>query len=627
MSRTGAPEISGFVAGNHVGGGGFADVYLYRQVNPSRQVAVKVLKQEHLNDQSLQQFRAEADIMAGVSQHPYIVSVFTAGVADDGRPYLVMEYYPRPHFGIRARGGSMPVAEVLKVGVQICSAVATAHESSILHRDIKPANILTSDYGHPGLTDFGIAGVREDGVLDTAEAVTIPYSPPEILDGSDATGSEITDVYSLAATIYAIVAGRPPHWVPGGDNSQGAMTARIINSKTVPRTGRTDVGPLDNLLALALSRDPAHRPQSALALAELLREMEIQLQLPPTPIEVRHQPEQSSGDPWSLGRTTDDHDGTRITPHVVHSQPGPLAARPAQPSSPPAPSVPPPTGLSSSPWAPSPSIPSHSEPSSPSPGQSRPPVPDVDSGLGAVTGAAVAPPTTARPTSNPQVAGLAPSNLAGSGSSGSGLAASTPGLIEQVDQANPLTRRRVTPIPTGPEPEDDQDLTGHLPTGSGFDPRSVPKPVIAVAAAIIMIIIAVTAVALMKSDGTPPATTIPVVADPPRPMTAMTVDPPSEVVVAWDPETHRMTVSWVEPSQADDIELTYRLVAKQENGSEAMIDQNVKAAFAGNGDVRGTSTTITLPASVTSPPCVSILAITSEQRASDLSAPVCPDPG
>lgn len=285
MSLAGAPGISGFTAVDHLGGGRSADVYLYRQIDPSRYVAIKVLKQDQLNQQGLQRFRTESAIMARFSQHPYIVSVFSTGVADDGRPVFIMEYYPRPHIGLRARGGSMPVAEVLEVGVQICSAVEAAHRGSILHRDIKPSNILTSDDGRPGLTDFGVAGIREGGVLNRAPEVTIPYSPPEILDGSDATGSEISDVYSLAATIHAMLAGRPPMWVLGGDNGPAVLTARIINSNEVPSTGRSGIGPLEGLLSRALSRDPADRPGSALALAELLREAQVQLHLPPTPVE------------------------------------------------------------------------------------------------------------------------------------------------------------------------------------------------------------------------------------------------------------------------------------------------------------------------------------------------------
>ncbi len=96
--------------------------------------------------------------MAALGDHPYIVQVFRAGTSDDGRPYLVMKYYPPPNLAMRARAERFSVEEVLRTGIQLASAVETAHRAHITHRDIKPANVLISAYGAPGLTDFGIAG-------------------------------------------------------------------------------------------------------------------------------------------------------------------------------------------------------------------------------------------------------------------------------------------------------------------------------------------------------------------------------------------------------------------------------------------------------------------------------------
>lgn len=305
------PDLPGFTFVESIGGGGFADVFLFTQHSTGRAVAVKVLRREHLSEVSLDQFRAEANIMAGVSSHPYIVTIHDASVAPDGRPYIVMEYYPEPHFGVRARGGRLGVAEVLKVGVQIASAVETAHAAKILHRDIKPANILTSTFGDPGLTDFGIAGVQSDEGLSVASGVSLGFAAPEVVLDEHSTGSRSSDVYSLAATVYALLTGRSPVFVPGGDNSPARLTERIATGHVVP-FGRDDVPrSLHHLLHTALAAELAHRPASAVALAQALQDIEHELHLPPTPLVL-------AGKAGQIVRTQrEDDDSTRRKPTVV----------------------------------------------------------------------------------------------------------------------------------------------------------------------------------------------------------------------------------------------------------------------------------------------------------------------
>jgi serine/threonine protein kinase len=325
--RSAPPDLDEFSFVRGIGGGGFADVFLYQQRRPNRPVAIKVLRAEHLSDESLRQFEVEADLMAEVSTHPYIVSIYSAHVASDGRPYIVMEYYPQPHFGIRARGGVLPIAEVLQVAIQVCSAVETAHRQGIIHRDIKPANILTSAYNRPGLTDFGIAGVQVEGVADAAAGVSIGYTAPEVLSDERMTGSIAGDVYSLGATIYSLVAGRAPFWIPGGDNSDHQLWTRVLSGKAPP-TGREGVPPtLENLLIQTLATNPASRPSSALALARALQDVEQGLRLPPTPIEALLDAPSMPNAPIRA----DDHeaDGTRRGgAQVVDPDPQPMVASP-----------------------------------------------------------------------------------------------------------------------------------------------------------------------------------------------------------------------------------------------------------------------------------------------------------
>ncbi|KGM08370.1 serine/threonine protein kinase, partial [Cellulomonas bogoriensis 69B4 = DSM 16987] len=270
--------------------GGFADVFLYTQQMPRRSVAVKVLLAGHLSDSARAQFRGEADLMARLSHHPSIVTVHHADVATDGRPYLVMEYCSRAGLGERYRTERMGVAEVLRLGVRLASAVETAHRAGILHRDIKPANVLVTDFGWPALTDFGIAATTV--ASGAATGMSIPWSPPELL-AEEPRGDERSDVYSLAATVYSLLARRSPFEVPDGSNTAADLIMRIERGP-LTSTGRADVPEtLHAVLARAMDRVPARRHHSALAFARALQQVEAELRLPATPLDL---PEEVTSD-------------------------------------------------------------------------------------------------------------------------------------------------------------------------------------------------------------------------------------------------------------------------------------------------------------------------------------------
>ncbi len=276
----GPPTLAGYRFVQHLGSGGNAHVYLYEQEMPRRKVAVKVIRQAGLTDAARRQFTAEANAMAGLADHPHIVQVFTAAVTADGRPYLVMPYYPQPNLNVRARREQFSVAEVLRIGIQIGSAVETSHRNGILHRDIKPHNILTGQFGTPALTDFGIATRKG---ADGPEGMSVPWSPPEILNGTSG-GDERSDVYSLGATLWHLLAGRSPFEQPGGDNSTLALMRRV-ESDPPPRLQRGDVpDSLGRLLRQALAKDPAQRPRTALELVRALQAVEQEQRLPLTQI-------------------------------------------------------------------------------------------------------------------------------------------------------------------------------------------------------------------------------------------------------------------------------------------------------------------------------------------------------
>ncbi len=282
-----APVIPGFAFVEHLGSGGFADVFLYEQQWPRQRVAVKVVRPDvPLTDREKYLFTAEANAMARLADHPYIVSVITAGVtAEGGRPFLVMRYCPPPDLGVRVRSNPMAPVDAVSTGIKLASAIETAHRSGILHRDIKPSNVLVTSYHEPALTDFGIAGHIADVEGDNDVRISYPWSPPELLDGRS-NGSVASDVYSLGATIWHLLVGRSPFSIPSGDNSTRALSARILHAAP-PATQRPDVPPaLDRLLQQCLAKRPEHRPASALELARALQRIESAAGWPRTGVAV-----------------------------------------------------------------------------------------------------------------------------------------------------------------------------------------------------------------------------------------------------------------------------------------------------------------------------------------------------
>lgn len=277
------PDLAGFTYVDLLGSGGFADVYLYEQQLPKRRVAVKVLLTDRISSGSVEEFTAEANVMAMLSTHPAIVTIYQAGVADDGRPYLVMEYCPRPNLQVRYRREPFSIAESLRVGVQVAAAVETAHRAGVLHRDIKPANILVTEYNRPALTDFGIASTTSAAA--ESAGLSIPWSPPESF--ADVPRSDPrSDVYALGATVYTLLAGRSPFELPGQRNGAAELIHRI-ETLPLPSLGRADVpASLQRALDRAMAKAPADRYESALAFARALQTVQIELSHSVTPIDI-----------------------------------------------------------------------------------------------------------------------------------------------------------------------------------------------------------------------------------------------------------------------------------------------------------------------------------------------------
>ncbi|WP_194949835.1 serine/threonine-protein kinase [Actinomyces trachealis] len=301
------PGIAGFTYLREIGTGGSAHVYLYEQQMPRRQVAVKVLDASG-NSGAKARIESEANLMARVSTHPAILTINEVGETSDHRPFLVMEYCPPPALSAIIDKDPLSVAEALNITIQIAGAVETAHRAGIVHRDIKPANILFTSYGRPVLSDFGISALSEPDSESELRGMSVPWAPPEQLLGSRVP-VPASDIYSLGATAYAMLTCRSPYEVVGGDNGVYELSRRIVKAP-LPQITREDVPPsLQRVLATAMAKKPDNRYPNALAFARALQQVESELSLPITTIDILRASTSVEGESDKDDDTAEDTDG------------------------------------------------------------------------------------------------------------------------------------------------------------------------------------------------------------------------------------------------------------------------------------------------------------------------------
>jgi serine/threonine protein kinase len=265
-----APDIPGHNVTGVLGSGGFATVYRTVQVAVGRETAVKVDSRVLHTDRDQRRFFREVSSAGQLSGHPNVVDVYDAGTLGDGRPYLVMELCPGGSLSDEVRrSGPMSAERVCRIGVSLSDALAAAHAAGILHRDIKPANILINRFGVVGLSDFGLASIiaasGEQSV--SRDALTPAYAPPESFQGAEPTTA--ADVYSLAATLYALLAGRPPRFPAGTGSSPGLATIIALHGQPVDDVPGVPPA-MQAILRQCLEADPARRLPSAAALRDRL---------------------------------------------------------------------------------------------------------------------------------------------------------------------------------------------------------------------------------------------------------------------------------------------------------------------------------------------------------------------
>ena len=288
-----------------IGSGGMGIVYLAERADEHfrQQVAIKVVRHRLIDPEIGARLVGERQILANL-HHPNIARLFDGGTMSDGTPYLVMEYIDGLPIDEYCDGRRLDVNERLELFRRICSAVHYAHQNLVVHRDIKPTNILVTADGAPKLLDFGIAklldagGAATDGLTRAGAVMMTPENatPEQVLNMPVTTA---TDIYALGLLLYRLLTGQPAY--PVG-NSPSAMARAIC--ETVPerpsaavarhttaagpgetrpeliwryrRTTREKLsrllkGDLDNIVLLALRKEPQRRYRSANELSEDLR--------------------------------------------------------------------------------------------------------------------------------------------------------------------------------------------------------------------------------------------------------------------------------------------------------------------------------------------------------------------
>ncbi|WP_030909775.1 serine/threonine-protein kinase [Streptosporangium amethystogenes] len=238
-----------------IGRGGMGIVWRAHDELLDREVAIKEVRyadmlgednQEDFNRRTKREARA-----AGRLTHPNVVVVHDV-VEEDGRPWIVMQLVESRSLGkVLRQDGPLPPQRVAEIGLQVLEALGAAHAQGVLHRDVKPENVLLADDGRVVLTDFGIATLEAETALTmTGIAGTPAFIPPERIKGGAAQRE--SDLWSLGATLYAAVEGKPPHDRGGALPTMHA----VLNDEPEPPV---HAGPLAPILEGLLRKDPALR--------------------------------------------------------------------------------------------------------------------------------------------------------------------------------------------------------------------------------------------------------------------------------------------------------------------------------------------------------------------------------
>jgi eukaryotic-like serine/threonine-protein kinase len=271
LSVAAPPELSGYEVQEELGRGGMGVVYRAWDRRLNRPVALKMLLAgAYARPEERERFRREAEAEAGL-RHPNVVQVYDVGTLD-GRPYLIMEFVDGGSLAHRLAGTPLPAGQAAELVAALAEAVQAAHDRGIIHRDLKPANVLLAADGTPKITDFGLARRLEEasGLTHSGATLGTPsYMAPEQAQGNQAAIGPAADVYTLGATLYECLTGRPPFRA----ETAAATLRQVIADEPAPPARLNPQVPrdLETICLKCLHKLSPRRYATAAALAEDLR--------------------------------------------------------------------------------------------------------------------------------------------------------------------------------------------------------------------------------------------------------------------------------------------------------------------------------------------------------------------
>ncbi|MEM7479837.1 MAG: serine/threonine-protein kinase [Acidobacteriota bacterium] len=273
-----------------IGRGGLSTVFLAERADDQyrMQVAIKLVRRGLDTQDILRRLRRERQILANLN-HPNIARLLDGGTTEDGLPYLAMEYVAGEHIDHYCERKKLPLKARLELFRTVAGAVAYAHQNLVIHRDLKPSNLLVTEDGTPKLLDFGIAKLLDPESATTRtfapthpglRLLTPEYASPEQVRGETLTTA--TDIYSLGVLLYRMITGKPPYLltsrrpqvveeivcrdeVPKPSVAVRQAEASLEDPKAITppeppeRLARHLAGDLDNIVGMALRKEPARR--------------------------------------------------------------------------------------------------------------------------------------------------------------------------------------------------------------------------------------------------------------------------------------------------------------------------------------------------------------------------------
>lgn len=257
-----------------LGRGGMGAVYLAQRDDEhfTKTVAIKLIQSTLPIPEIIARFKAERQILARLD-HPNIARLLDGGAAPNGAPYFVIEYVDGAPVTDYCRERQLSLGARLRLFRKICAAVHYSHQNLVIHRDLKPGNIFVGPNDEPKLLDFGIAKLLDPTAgahtQTQARLMTPDYASPEQVRGEPVTTA--TDVYALGVLLYELLTGQRPYRVTAA--SQSALEQAICDSEPErPSTLRRELrGDLENIILMAMRKDPARRYASAEQLSEDIR--------------------------------------------------------------------------------------------------------------------------------------------------------------------------------------------------------------------------------------------------------------------------------------------------------------------------------------------------------------------